>query len=114
MAKDPISSYADRHEAALAGYECALALRPDYPEAFNNRGVTLQALRRHLGALASFDAALALRPDFVEALVNRGIAHHELKQFGDALAGYEAVEAVVGRTRQVDVRLGVEDGDRSE
>ena len=32
----------------------------------------------------------------------------------DAFAGYEAVEAVVGRAGQVDVRGGVEDGDRGE
>ncbi len=76
-------------DEALAGYDRALALRPDHPEALNNRGVTLQALGRHPDALTSYDAALALRPDFVEALVNRGIAHYELTRFGDALANYD-------------------------
>ena len=34
------------------------ALRPDYAEALNNRGVTLQELKRFEEALASYDRAL--------------------------------------------------------
>jgi tetratricopeptide (TPR) repeat protein len=82
------------HDESLAGYDRALALRPDYPEALNNRGVILLALGRHPDALASCDSALALRPDFVEALVNRGIACHALKRFGDALADYDRAIAL--------------------
>ena len=41
----------------------ALALKPDYAEAFYNRGNALQELKRFDEALASYDKALALKPD---------------------------------------------------
>jgi tetratricopeptide (TPR) repeat protein len=65
-------------------------LRPNYPEALNNRGIALQALGRHEDALLSYDSALALRPDFVAALVNRGIAQYEMMRFDKALADYDS------------------------
>ena len=49
---------------ALASYDRALALRPDYAEAFNNRAVALCSLKRFAESLADCDRALALRPGF--------------------------------------------------
>ena len=46
---------------------------PNYPAAYNNRGVTLHALKRYGDALASYDRALALAPDYAEAYNNRGV-----------------------------------------
>ena len=48
--------------AALANYRKALAIKPDYVEARNNRGSSLLALGRHEEALACFDKVLAARP----------------------------------------------------
>jgi tetratricopeptide (TPR) repeat protein len=83
-----------RHQEALAGYDRALALKPDYPEALNNRGIVLQALGRPAEALQSYEAALTLRADFVEALVNRGIACYELGRFAEALSDYDRAIAL--------------------
>ncbi len=47
-----------RFEEAVASYDRALMLRPDYVEALNNRGNTLKALTRFEEALASYDRAL--------------------------------------------------------
>jgi len=52
-----------RFDEALASFDRALALRPNYVEALINRGVTLHALARYQDALASYDAAVALWPD---------------------------------------------------
>ena len=57
---------------ALASYDRALTVRPDYAEALSNRGITLQELKRFEEALASYDRALTVRPDYAEALYNRG------------------------------------------
>ena len=78
-----------RFEEALASYDRALMLRPDYAEALSNRGVTLHELKRFEEALASYDRALTLRPDFAEALLNRGNTLHKLKRFEEALASYD-------------------------
>ena len=47
-----------RFEEALASYDRALKLRPDYADALSNRGVTLHELKRFGEALASYDRAL--------------------------------------------------------
>jgi tetratricopeptide (TPR) repeat protein len=86
-------------DEALASYDHALALKPDYFDALNNRGVTLHELRRFPEALASYDRALALRPDHAGALNNRGmplwlgqtaiedktILPHAEQRFGDTI-----------------------------
>jgi tetratricopeptide (TPR) repeat protein len=55
-------------------YDKALAIRPGYADALNNRGNALRDFKRLEEALASYDKALAIRPDHPEALNNRGIA----------------------------------------
>ena len=63
-----------RPEEALASYDKAIALKPDYAEAYSNRGNALRDLKRLEDALASYDKAIALKPDFAEAYNNRGNA----------------------------------------
>src|SRR5258706_12629191 len=45
----------------------AFELKPDYAEAYNNRGNALEELKRLDEALASYDKAIALKPDFAAA-----------------------------------------------
>ena len=83
-----------RPEEALASYDKALAIKPDYVEALNNRGNALRDLKRLEEALASYDKALAIRPDYAEALNNRGNALHDLKRPEEALASYDKALAI--------------------
>ena len=46
-----------------------LAIKPDYPEALNNRGTALHDLHRVEDALASYERALAINLGHVEALI---------------------------------------------
>ena len=80
-----------RSEAALANYDRALALRPDFMEAWSNRGAVLKGMRRHKEALDSFDRALALQPEHVGVLNNRAGVLQELGQHHDALVVGEHV-----------------------
>ena len=50
-----------------------VALKPNFAEAHNNLGNTLQDLERLEEALASYTQAIALKPNFAEACVNLGI-----------------------------------------
>jgi tetratricopeptide (TPR) repeat protein len=83
-----------RFDEALASYDRALALRPNFVEALYNRGNLLRELKRFDEALASYDRALALRPNFIEALQNRGHALEQLKRFEEALASYDRALAL--------------------
>jgi tetratricopeptide (TPR) repeat protein len=76
-------------QEALAGYDRALAVRPQHCEALYNRGNALLKLKRFAEALASYDRALVVRPDHAEALNNRGNALQELERHEEALASYD-------------------------
>ncbi len=83
-----------RFEEALTSYDRALAVQPDYAEAFFNRGKTLKDLKRFEEALASYDRALMLRPDCAEAFSKRGNILQKLKRFEEAMASYERALAL--------------------
>jgi len=56
-----------RYKEALASFDKAIALKPDYVECYNSRGLVLQELGRFADAQAAFNKAIALKPDFAEA-----------------------------------------------
>ena len=64
---------------AINAYERALSLKPDFAEARNNLGLTLQNRGDFDEAIKAFDKTLSLTPDYVEAYHNLGNA---LKEFG--------------------------------
>ena len=84
----------DRLDEALAGYDRALLLNPDYAAALINRGVALQALERFAEALESHDRALAMVPDFAAAWLNRGNTLQQLGRFAEALESYDRALAI--------------------
>jgi Flp pilus assembly protein TadD len=63
-----MSRFAD----ALASVDRALAHQPNYAEAWNQRGIALQAMGRFDEAIASFDRATALKSALGAAYQNRG------------------------------------------
>ena len=79
---------------AVRQIDVALRINPNGAAAHNNRGISLQALKRLDEALASYDKALALKPDYAEAFYNRGNALKELKRFDEALASYDKALAL--------------------
>ena len=64
-----------------------MRFKPDYAEAYNNRGNALQNLKRSTDAVASYDKAIAFKPDYAEVYSNRGIA---LTEKGDLTAAIES------------------------
>jgi hypothetical protein len=66
-----------------------VAIKPDYAEAFINRGNALNALMRFEEALASYDRALAIKPDYADALFNRGVISLLLGEFPTGWVSYE-------------------------
>jgi tetratricopeptide (TPR) repeat protein/ADP-heptose:LPS heptosyltransferase len=76
-------------EAALYYAESAIKLKPNYSEAWTNRGAALNALKRYEDALASFDRSIELKSDDAPAWGNRGVTLNGLKRHKDALASYD-------------------------
>ncbi|MFT3757941.1 sulfotransferase [Thauera sp.] len=80
----------ERLDEALALYDRALALRPDFPAALNSRGFVLQDMDRMDEAARDFARAVELAPDMAMARLNLGMAQLKL---GDWAAGWENYEA---------------------
>jgi hypothetical protein len=78
-----------RLDEALASFDRALALQPNYPEVFNTRGSVLRELRQFDAALASFERALALNPSYADAHWNESLVLLQLGDFSNGWAKYE-------------------------
>jgi predicted O-linked N-acetylglucosamine transferase (SPINDLY family) len=78
----------------VASYERALAVKPGYVPALNNRGNALLALNRTEEALASYVQALAIRPDNAQALTHVGNLLQGLGRHEEALGSYERALAI--------------------
>lgn len=76
-------------KAAIEHYDEAVRLKPDFVEAYNNRGGAKADLGCFEGALADYDEAIRLKPDLAEAYFGRGNAKQNLHRFEDALADYD-------------------------
>ncbi len=73
-------------EKALAAYDTAIRLQPDYAEVYNNRGNINSGLGSHDAALDDYNEAIRLNPNFAEAYSNRGALKFRLGKHAAALA----------------------------
>jgi tetratricopeptide (TPR) repeat protein len=76
-------------------YTHAIELKPDFPEAFNNRGYARDDGGDYEGAIRDYDEAIRLRPDDAEAFNNRGVARKHKGDIDGAIRDYdEAIRLV--------------------
>ena len=78
MDKDP--------KGSVLANDRAIRLKPDYAEAYINRGNAKQKLEQYDAAVADYDKAIRLKPDLAEAYINRSAAKQKLGQNEDAIA----------------------------
>jgi protein O-GlcNAc transferase len=69
----------------LADFDKATKLKPDYAEAFYNKGKSLAELGRYDDALAAYQNALLLRPNLADASFGRASILFHLKRYDEAL-----------------------------
>ena len=83
-------SDAGRVPEALAAYETAVPLLPNYAKVRYNYGIALAAVGRLDEAAAQFELALAQLPTLADAPYGLGNVRHEQGRNAEALAWYEA------------------------
>ena len=62
------------YKSAISDFTTAIKLDPDYPAAYNNRGVAYGNLGEHRSAISDYTTAIKLDPDYAKAYRNRGVA----------------------------------------
>ncbi|MFA6500127.1 MAG: tetratricopeptide repeat protein [Desulfurivibrionaceae bacterium] len=75
-------------QEAVASYQQALALKPDYAKAYINLGVVYQEEGLLEEAAVNYRRALAIKSDYVAAHFNLGALHMSLGQTEDALRSF--------------------------
>jgi len=79
----------NQNEEAIASYDEALQIKPDYHQAWYNRGIALGNLGRNEEGITSYDRALEIKPDYHEAWNNRAIPLAILGRYEEAIASYD-------------------------
>src|SRR5262245_50697240 len=92
-------------QEALAVYTQALALNPNYAEAYNNRAYAYMRMQNYAPALQDLDQALRIRPNYQHALMNRGDIHNYYfeQDRKKAIEDYDHILRVGGQTSEPSV-----------
>ena len=77
------------YKGAIADFDSAIRLKPDYADVYYNRGNAKSDLGQHSAAIADFDTAIRLNPDDSDAYNSRGNAKGKLGQHVAAIADFD-------------------------
>ena len=92
----------EKYQEAIASYDQALEIKPDYAKAWHNRGFALDELGRSEEAIASYDKALEIKPDYATAWNHRGNSLADLGRHEEALDSYnKAIEINPNYTKAI-------------
>jgi tetratricopeptide (TPR) repeat protein len=78
LEKGNASSTAGKKYEAIVAYTKAIEMKPNYAEAFYNRGLVYKNLGDYVQAIRDYNKAIELNPKFVEAYHERGTSYHAL------------------------------------
>ena len=73
---------------ALEDYNRVIELKPDFAEAYHNRGTAYLSKAEYDQAIADYNRVIELKPDFAEAYHNRGIAYSNKGAYDLAIKDY--------------------------
>jgi tetratricopeptide (TPR) repeat protein len=85
----------DKALEALADFNRAVELDPDYVWAFASRGDTYRQMKQYDQALADLNQAVELNPGEYWAIGRRGRTYWEMGRYGKALAAIKCVFKLV-------------------
>ena len=91
--KDKGDSFLDagHYNEAIAAYNKAIELDPNYVAAWGNKGNALYTLVRYDEALAAYNKTIELDPNNTKAWFAKGVALYTLGRYDEALAAYNKV-----------------------
>jgi tetratricopeptide (TPR) repeat protein len=75
LRRGEVSAGAHEYDRAIADYNMAIQLKPDYAEAYNDRGFAYYLKGNGERAIADYTRAIELRPDYPKAYNSRGVVY---------------------------------------
>jgi tetratricopeptide (TPR) repeat protein len=75
-------------DQAITAFTQAITLKPDYTEAYYNRGLVYYEIKAADRALANFNEAIRLDRNYAAAYFNRGLVYADRGDYARALADY--------------------------
>ena len=80
----------DDFDRAIADYDQAIKLDPNFADAYYNRGIAHDAKDERDRAIADYDAAIRINPKYTDAYVNRGADYEAKGDHDRAIADYDS------------------------
>jgi tetratricopeptide (TPR) repeat protein len=74
---------------AIAAYEQAIAIAPQFAKGFANLGIALKAIGRFGEAISAYEQAIRLEPTYAEAYQNLGVVQMRLGQVQSAIDNFK-------------------------
>ncbi|MDB9394841.1 tetratricopeptide repeat protein, partial [Microcystis aeruginosa] len=93
------------YQGAIADYNQAINIKPDYALAYNNRGNAKYDLGDYQGAIADYNQAINIKPDYALAYYNRGIAKYDLGDYQGAIADYNQAAQLYSQQDNMEMYL---------
>jgi tetratricopeptide (TPR) repeat protein len=78
-----------QHDRAIEDYNKAIALNPNYAEAYYNRGNAYYFKGQYDRAIEEFNKAIALNPNDATAYNNRGLAYGKKGHYDRAISDFQ-------------------------
>ena len=93
-------------DEAIAAWNKALLIKPDFAEAHNNIGAAFLSQGKFEEASAAYNKALLIKPDYANAHYNLGITLQELDRLEEAVASYTKAIALKPDYTEAHYNLG--------
>jgi len=84
-----------KHEEAVASFDKAIKIKPEFADVWKSKGDALQELERYDDAIACYDKVIEIDPKSRYAWDLKGVVLEELERYDDAIASFDkAIEIV--------------------
>jgi tetratricopeptide (TPR) repeat protein len=83
-----------KYEQAIASYEKAIRIDPDYEKAWYNKGLSLKNLGRYNESIDCFNKTIKINKDSWESFYNIGFILKELGKYDDAIKNFDNALAI--------------------
>ncbi|HXB01849.1 MAG TPA: tetratricopeptide repeat protein [Opitutaceae bacterium] len=104
-----LSKIPDRMPDAIAEYQAALVIKPDFAEAHSNLGYALSQIPGRLqDAVPEYEAALRIKPDYLQAHLDLGVVLSKIPgRLQDAITQYEEALRINPESAEAHLSLGL-------